>query len=117
MTPEVEEWLDTLEQPECQWPIVVEAVTEYIVWIDGDSPEAALAYAKDYPDIYEMLDSGSQEASWLRVEAPSWNEGSQRNEQYGPIELCATCGPIHVVSPWYHKPECDRHPKTVAEVA
>ena len=116
MTPDVEAWLDTLDRPRCEYPIVVEAITEYVVWIGADSPEDALAIAKDDSCIYEMLNSRTQRDGWLRVEAPIWNEGSESQNEYGPIELCATCGPIPVVSRWYHKPECDRHPKT-AEVA
>lgn len=59
-------------------PVVIEVTTRHVVWLQGDSADEALTYAKQYP-FYELIKDGETDVStWCDYSLPDsrydWDE-------------------------------------------
>lgn len=89
----VEELIDRLPEPDTRYPIVLEATERRLVWVEAESPAAALAAMQDYPheswDDSEPMDGGGVSA--VRPSVYSWDDEA-RELDVGPVEACRECG-------------------------
>lgn len=94
-----------------RYPVVVEATSTYIVWVEADNPTSAAARVKDAPE--EWID-GEQpvdgDITSRAVDAADWYRELEPIQ--GPVIACPDClAPAsepgtRVIS---HRPSCGRH--------
>lgn len=94
---------------ERSYPVLVEATTTYVVWVDAETEDDALAYWADDPtdlrlDGLTAID-GSLEIQrldrWQRQDA---FRSRQQQQGIGPRIACPDCGALAMLREWHHKP-------------
>ena len=112
---------EELEQPIRRWPVVVEVVTTYVIWTEGDTYQEAIDDCKRDGCLYERFDkTEAQGGGWEVVENPSpWQYEPDYPPYHGPMTRCAECEQVaHDTHYQSHKGTCssflhypDRRPR------
>ncbi|MFE3657215.1 hypothetical protein [Streptomyces sp. NPDC059165] len=94
---------------ERSYPVMVEATSRYVVWVDAESEDEALAYWADDPtelDLKgEMVIDGELEVQRLdRFAAQDAFQSRHHGQKIGPQIACPGCGVLAMRREWYHDP-------------
>lgn len=85
---------EDLEKPLRRWPVLVEATSYYVVWVEGDSQKDAVESIAGDPEWYELINNKVAVDGSVDFSNPyHWHiENSGENDIQGPLlPPCGTC--------------------------
>ncbi|NUL13261.1 hypothetical protein [Streptomyces lunaelactis] len=111
---DVQELLDTSAPrdayglEERSYPVIVETRQVYVIWVDAESADRALAYHEDPCDL-NLNNHQSIDGDWTvrrpdQFELASAFESRRTRRIVGPEIACPDCGALSLKRAWCHKP-------------
>lgn len=94
---------------ERSYPVMVEVTTRYVVWVDAESEDKALAYWADDPTELDLkgetVIDGDLEVQRLdRFSAQDAFASRHHGRKIGPEIACPGCGALAMRREWFHNP-------------
>lgn len=76
-----------------RWPVVIETVQRYLVWVEADNPRAAKQKVRDDSEWYERITHESPfDGGLYSADSPEeWEAREEIYEDHGPLNRCHVC--------------------------
>lgn len=91
---------------ERQWPVVVEVTNTYVVWVDAETEDEALAWWADDQCDLDLSNQPPIDGSMEIQRADRWQREAafQDGGHVGPKVACPGCGKLAMSRKWFHNP-------------